>query len=213
MSIDKKLLGKEQSKYGEDLNLVNLVLDGDMKAFEQIVKQYKPMMARVVIGMVGNQDDAEDIGQEAFIRFYRSLHQYKGDASLGTYLTRIAINLSLNELKRRKSKGQLSLEEKHDAGYADRRSFQKRDNAELVHKALARLETKYRSVVVLRVMQGFTTKETAKILKIPAGTVLSRLSRGEERLRKIIHDLESLKPVQGQIVEKQHNLNIKISHD
>ncbi len=213
MSIDKKLLGKEQSKYADDLNLVNRVLEGDMKAFEQIMKQYKPMMAKVVIGMVGNQEDAEDIGQEAFIRFYRSLHQYKGDAALGTYLTRIAINLSLNELKRRKSKNQVGLEAKHEMDYADRRSFQKRDNEELVQKALAHLETKYRSVVVLRLMQGFSTKETAKILKIPSGTVLSRLSRGEERLRKIIHDLESLAPAKGQIVEKQSTLNIKISHD
>lgn len=204
MSIDKNLLGQEQSKYVDDLNLVNKVLDGDMKAFEQIVKQYKPMMAKVVIGMVGNQDDAEDIGQEAFIRFYRSLHQYKGDAALGTYLTRIAINLSLNELKRRKSKNQVGLEAKHETDYADRRSFQKQDNAELVQEALARLETKYRSVVVLRLMQGFSTKETAKILKIPSGTVLSRLSRGEERLRNIVHHLESLAPAEGQIVEKQN---------
>ena len=213
MSIDKKLLGKEQSKYTDDLDLVNRVLDGDMKAFEQIVKQYKPMMAKVVIGMVGNQDDAEDIGQEAFIRFYRSLHQYKGDAGLGTYLTRIAINLSLNELKRRKSKNQISLEGKHEKDFADRHSFQKRDNAELVQEALARLETKYRSVVVLRLMQGFSTKETAKILKIPSGTVLSRLSRGEERLRKIIHDLESLAPMDGQTIEKQSTINITLSHD
>jgi RNA polymerase sigma-70 factor (ECF subfamily) len=213
MSIDKKLLGKDQSKYADDLNLVNQVLGGNMKAFEQIVKQYKPMMAKVVIGMVGNHEDAEDIGQEAFIRFYRSLHQYKGDASLGTYLTRIAINLSLNELKRRKSKNLVGLEAKHEAGYADKRSFQKRDNAELVQEALARLETKYKSVVVLRLMQGFSTKETAKILKIPTGTVLSRLSRGEERLRKIIQELESLTPLKGQTIEKQNTLNIKISHD
>jgi RNA polymerase sigma-70 factor (ECF subfamily) len=213
MSIGKKLLGKEQSKYAEDLILVNRAMEGDTKAFEQIVKQYKPMMARVVIGMVGNREDAEDIGQETFIRFYRSLHQYKGDASLGTYLTRIAINLSLNELKRRKSKSQISLEVKHEAGYSDHRSFQKSDNSELVQAALSKLETKYRSVLVLRLMQGFSTKETAKILKIPSGTVLSRLARGQERLRQIVQGLESLAPVGGQIIEKNSTLNIEMSHD
>ncbi len=201
------------SKYAEDQILVNRALEGDTKAFEQIVKQYKPMMARVIIGMVGNTDDAEDIGQEAFIRFYRSMHQFKGDASLGTYLTRIAINLSLNELKRRKSNHQVSLEVRHEAGYSDRRSFQKRDTAELVETALARLETKYRSVVVLRLMQGFSTKETAKILKVPSGTVLSRLARGQEKLRQIIRDLESLAPPEGQIIEKNSTLNIEMSHD
>ncbi|MBE0651534.1 MAG: RNA polymerase sigma factor [Bacteroidales bacterium] len=213
MSIGKKLLGKEQSKYEDDLILVNRAIGGDTKAFEQIVKQYKPMMAKVTIGMVGNREDAEDIGQEAFIRFYRSLHQYKGDASLGTYLTRIAINLSLNELKRRKSNLQVSLETKHESGYSDRRSFQKRDNSELVQEALSHLETKYRSVVVLRLMQGFSTKETAKILKIPSGTVLSRLARGQDRLRQIVKSLESLTPVGGQTIEKSNTLNIEINHD
>lgn len=202
MSIGKKLLGKEQSKYAEDLILVNRVIDGDMKAFEQIVKQYKPMMAKVIIGMVGNREDAEDIGQESFIRFYRAVHHYKGDAALGTYLTRIAINLSLNELKKRKSNNPVSLDEKHETQHSDSRSFQKRDNSELVQQALVRLETKYRSVVVLRLIQGFSTKETAKILKIPSGTVLSRLSRGQERLRQIINELESLAPAEGQIIEK-----------
>lgn len=196
-------MGKELSKYADDLTLVQRVTEGDTKAFEQIVKQYKPMMAKVIIGMVGNREDAEDIGQEAFIRFYRSMNQYKGDASLGTYLTRIAINLSLNEIKRRKAKSQVSLEEKHESQYSDGHSFQKRDHSELVQKALTRLETKYRSVVVLRLMQGFSTKETAKILKIPTGTVLSRLARGQEKLRKIIMDLESFTPVKGQITEKR----------
>ncbi len=203
MSIGKKLLGKEQSKYANDLVLVNRVMNGDTKAFEQIMKQYRPMMAKVIIGMVGNKEDAEDIGQDAFVRFYRALNQYKGDAALGTYLTRIAINLSLNELKKRKSRSQVSLEEKHETQHSDQSSFQKRDNSELVQQALSRLESKYRSVVILRLMQGFSTKETAKILKIPSGTVLSRLARGQEKLRQIINELESLAPAGGQILEKR----------
>lgn len=68
--------------------------EGDMAAFEEIVKRYEGKIARTVLGMVPEADEAEDIGQETFIRFYRSLHTFRGDSALGTYLTRIAINLS-----------------------------------------------------------------------------------------------------------------------
>ena len=108
-------MGKEIQLHADDVALVERVKAGDQKAFEQIVRQYKSMMARVIVGMLGNQNDADDVGQEAFIRFYRSVDQYKGDASLGTYLTRIAINLSLNALKKRKSRQWVSLEEKLDS--------------------------------------------------------------------------------------------------
>ena len=75
---------------------------GDAAAFRQLVDRYQPIVASVVIGMLGAGDDAEDVGQETFIRFYAALTQFRGDASLSTYLRRIAMNLSLNALKRRK---------------------------------------------------------------------------------------------------------------
>ncbi len=177
-------------KYAGDVALVKAAKAGDQKAFEQIVVKYQNMVAKVIIGMLGNRADADDVGQEAFLRFYRSMHQYKGDASLGTYLTRIAINLSLNELKRRASRKWLSLEEKHDSFHADRRSYYQSDDTEVVEKALEQLDTKYRTVIVLRIMQGFSTKETAEILDLPIGTVLSRLARAQEKLKPILQKLE-----------------------
>ncbi|MBN2615428.1 MAG: sigma-70 family RNA polymerase sigma factor [Bacteroidales bacterium] len=178
------------SKYKEDSELVARAKNGDLAAFEEIVNKYKSLMAKVIIGMVGNREDAEDIGQEAFIRFYNSMHQYHAEASLSTYLTRIAINLSLNELKKRQSKKWLSLESKHEQFHADNDTSRQRDEKEIVEKALEQLETKYKSVVVLRLIQGFSTKETAKILKLPLGTVLSRLARGQEKLKEIITEME-----------------------
>ena len=183
-------MGKEIQLHADDVALVERVKAGDQKAFEQIVRQYKSMMARVIVGMLGNQNDADDVGQEAFIRFYRSVDQYKGDASLGTYLTRIAINLSLNALKKRKSRQWVSLEEKHDSMQRGQSPEHRSDDEELVRKALEQLAPKYRAVVVLRLMQGYSTKETAKILKLPLGTVLSRLARAQEKLKPIIEKLE-----------------------
>lgn len=180
-------MDKEIQTHGEDLALVERVKSGDQRAFEQIVHKYRPMMARLIVGMLGNQQDADDVGQETFIRFYRSVHQYKGDASLGTYLTRIAINLALNELKRRQRRRWVSLDEKL---YVSQGDVHYSDNNELVQKSLEQLEPKYRTVVVLRLIQGFSTKETAQILKLPLGTVLSRLARAQEKLKPIIKRLE-----------------------
>ena len=177
-------------KYEEDVALVRAARRGDQKAFGQIVRKYEGLVAKVVIGMLGPDASAEDVGQETFLRFYRSLHQYKGDAALGTYLTRIAINLSLNELKRRKKRRWFSLEEKHDSLYAENRSFQKKDNAEWVQKALAQLDENHRAVVVLRLIEGFSTKDTADLLDLPVGTVLSRLARAQEKLKTLLKRLE-----------------------
>ncbi len=177
-------------KYADDVAMVKAAMGGDQNAFEQIVGKYRTLVAKVIVGMLGNRADADDVGQETFLRFYRSMHQYKGDAALGTYLTRIAINLSLNELKRRTSRKWLSLEEKHSCYHADDNVYRNSDNAELVEKALAQLETKYRTVVVLRIMQGFSTKETMGLLNLPLGTVLSRLARAQKKLKLILQKLE-----------------------
>ncbi len=182
-------LKHESSKHTEDNEKVKRAREGDFSAFESIVTQYKDMIATVTYGMMGNRQDAEDIGQETFIRFYRSLKQYKGDASLGTYLTRIAINLSLNEIKRRKKKRWFSLEDKYNATLISQNNITSNDDVDLVRKALLLLEPKFRSVIILRVIEGYSTKETANILKLPAGTVLSRLARGQEKLKGIIKQL------------------------
>ena len=183
-------MGREIKAYSKEQELVEAVANGNHQAFATIVKKYETMIAKVAIGMLGNTADADDVGQETFIRFYRSLRQFKGDSSLGTYLSRIAINLSLNALKKRKSQRWLSFEDKLQSQSKTEDEFQKSDTAELVNKALELLEPEFKSVVVLRLMQGFSTKETAQILGLPLGTVLSRLSRAQEKLRVIINKLE-----------------------
>jgi len=142
--------------------------------------------------MLGNNQDAEDVGQNVFIRFYNALDDFRGDAALSTYLTRIAINLSINELKKRQRKNLLFFRfNKDDNGkeydFSDGRNAEN-DYAtgELVNSALQKLEPKFRAVVLLRMLQGYSTAETAKILKLPVGTVLSRLSRAQDRLKILL---------------------------
>jgi RNA polymerase sigma-70 factor (ECF subfamily) len=163
-----------------------------MLAFETIVMRYKGLVAKVAIPMVGNKYDADDIGQETFIRFYKSMKQFKGDSQLGTYLARIAINLSLNEIKKRSNHRMLSTNDAKNSEIPLTNTEKSIDNTELVNNALGALDVKYRSIIILRHIQGFSTKETANILELPLGTVLSRLSRGQEKLKKIITKLEKI---------------------
>lgn len=172
-----------------DNELIKMALAGNMTAFETIVHRYEALVAKITIPMLGNNYDADDIGQETFIRFYKSMKQFKGDSKLSTYLARIAINLSLNEIKKRSKQRTISDIDlnQNSIPFIDNESTT--DATELVNIALSMLDIKYRSIIVLRYIQGFSTKETASILNLPLGTVLSRLSRGQEKLKLIITKL------------------------
>ena len=114
---------------------------------------------------------------------------------MGTYLTRIAINLSLNELKRRKRQGKYHFTKSDDKieNIPDTKgTFNQNNIKEIVQKAIQRLEPKFRAVVVLRLIDGYSSRETAQILNLPIGTVLSRLARGQMKLKAI------LKPLMGE---------------
>jgi len=171
-----------------DFELIERALNGDDQAFEVIVKRYEHQVAAAVISMLGNHEAADDVGQEVFIRFYKSMHKYHGAASLGTYLTRIAINLSINELNRRKRRLKLFSrpgDENYEQPAADsEETHEEAERRVLVQQAIRKLEPKFRAVIVLRLMQGYSTGETAEILGIPVGTVLSRLSRAQLKLKQ-----------------------------
>lgn len=176
-----------------DQELIDQVKQGDQAAFGELVRRYESVVAATVNGMLGVGDDADDVGQNVFIRFYRAIDDFRGEAALGTYLTRIAINLSLNELKSRKRRRMFFLKTDNEEGLA---AFGdtldeggQRDTRELVHQALQKLEPKFRSVVVLRMLQGYSTRETSQILKVPQGTVLSRLSRAQEKLKDLLKNI------------------------
>jgi RNA polymerase sigma-70 factor (ECF subfamily) len=169
--------------------LITAAREGDDEAFKDLVRRHESRVAATVIGMLGNCPEADDVGQETFIRLYKSLNKFRGESSLGTYLTRIAINLSLNELKRRRRRSvlffQKPIEEIGDIPDTKAAGHMSEDK-ELVHQAIQKLDDKFRSVVVLRLIDGYSTEETAEILNLPVGTVLSRLSRAQKKLRELL---------------------------
>jgi RNA polymerase sigma-70 factor (ECF subfamily) len=184
---------KESYRQADDSELVKASIAGEKLAFGEIVERYRKMVARTVKGMLGDSVFSEDIGQEVFIKLYHSLPDFRGEAKLSTYIQKIAINLTLNEIKRRKRFfsmfSQKGNSEMYEYEIADFDSEEKRDASELINKALMRLDPKFRIVVTMRLIQGYSTKETAEILGLPLGTVLSRLSRAQEQLKEILKKL------------------------
>jgi RNA polymerase sigma-70 factor (ECF subfamily) len=175
-----------------DEELLRSARGGDDHAFRALVERYQHQVAATVIGMLGPGDEAEDVGQETFIRLYRAMGNYRGEAKLGTYITRIAINLSLKALKRRQTwvrrfvsrddEETLVREPVRDGvGDVDARS-----RAELLHRAVGTLKPEHRAIVVLRMLEGYSTRETAEMLGVPQGTVMSRLSRALKKLEELL---------------------------
>ncbi len=175
----------------EDAQILQEIKSGNTEAYKQLINRYESLVASTIIGMISNCPEADDIGQEVFIRFYKAINNFRGESTIGTYLTRIAINLSINELKRRKRKNLIfKPTDEQTLDFADTESKNGYDDSvELVQKAIQKLEPKFRSVIVLRLIDDYSTEETAKILDIPLGTVLSRLSRGQQKLREILSPL------------------------
>jgi RNA polymerase sigma-70 factor, ECF subfamily len=183
-----------------DTDLIAATLAGDTAAFGIIVRRYERAVAATIRGMLGrgnaavnggNSTDVEidDIGQQVFIRFYESLAKFRGESSVKTYLTRIAINLSLNELKRRKRRFSLfrPLEDvRNIAGDDGESNAGLQSETAVIEQAMEKLSSEMREVVVLRLVNEYSTEETAQILQIPLGTVLSRLSLARKKLRTLL---------------------------
>jgi RNA polymerase sigma-70 factor (ECF subfamily) len=184
---------KESYRQADENELVKASIEGDKLAFSEIVNRYQKMVARTVKGMLGDSVYAEDIGQEVFIKLYYSLPEFRGESKLSTYIQKIAVNFTLNEIKRRKRFfsmfSQKGTNEMYEYEIADFDNEEKREATEIVNKALMSIEPKFRIVVAMRMLQGYSTKETAEILDLPLGTVLSRLSRAQEQLKVILNKL------------------------
>ena len=166
---------------------------GQREAIHAIIAGHEHKVAATIAGILGQGPDVDDIGQEVFFRFFRSLNGFRGDSLIRTYLTRIAINLSLNELKRRKREirnRDSETPEKNFPFHAARAEQRASEMKETVRLALQKLPLKFRTVIVLRLINDYSTRETAKILRLPEGTVLSRLARGQAKLKEIFEGID-----------------------
>lgn len=164
--------------------------EGDEQAFRLLVQRHEQLVRGTVMGILGKTPEAEDVALEVFVKLHEKLADFRGESKLSTYLVRIAVNLSINEQKRRQRKHRRLRPLDSDAT-----TFQVEDAAanpgrfdlrDALRKALAQLDTDFRAVVVLRLIQGYSVRETADILDLPTGTVASRLARAQRQLQEIL---------------------------
>jgi RNA polymerase sigma-70 factor (ECF subfamily) len=171
---------------------------GDIAAFEMIVHRYKDPLINYVFHFLGDRIDAEDVVQETFLRVYRNKHLYRNVAKFSTWIYTIAGNLAKTELRRRRRRKIFSLSQ---MGY-ENRDYEITDtvptpdglvdgemNETFIRKEIEALPVRFREVVVLRDIQEFSYEEISDILKIPIGTVKSRVNRGRMRLQKRLQPL------------------------
>lgn len=165
--------------------LVEACRRGDAEAFETLVRQTNRTVFGIVYRIVGNVEDATDVTQEVYIRVWRSLKAFRGDANLGTWLHRVATNAAITHLKRR---GRLAepMEEAMEERLATRDDEDERLSADEVERAIERLAPPYRVVVVLKDVYGMSCEEIGRQIGLTEGAVKVRLFRAR---RKLAEDL------------------------
>jgi RNA polymerase sigma-70 factor (ECF subfamily) len=174
---------------------IKQVLKGDQNAFGEIVEIYKDKVFQLAYRMLGNRHEAEDIAQEAFIRAYVNIQSYNINLKFSTWLYRIATNLCIDRIRKKKPDYYLDAEVAGTDGLTmysqipsktslpedDVESLELQDT---IQRAISKLPEKYRSVIVLKYIEELSLNEISEILDMPLGTVKTRIHRGRETLRK-----------------------------
>jgi RNA polymerase sigma-70 factor (ECF subfamily) len=179
-----------------DILLVNRARQGDVQAFEQLVKQYDRQVFRIAQHITQNREDAEDVVQDAFLKAYEKLDQFQGNSKFYTWLVRIAVNESLMRLRKRRTGRMVSIDEdvETEEGSMPRDLAEWRPDpevqygqselAEILRKTIQGLPPGFRVVFVLRDVEGLSTEETAETLGLSVPAVKSRLLRARLQLRE-----------------------------
>jgi len=173
-----------------DERLVEAFQSGDVAAFDLLVLRWERKIQGTVYRVLGTEEDARDVTQEAFLKAFRALRNFKGEARFSSWLYQIALNLCRDRLRRKRGKAFVSLDSvDEDSGLPGRREPSPYDLAErgalcgLVREALAELPDEQREVIVLKEYEELTFLEIAEILDVPLSTVKTRLYRGLVGLR------------------------------
>ncbi|MBI2843487.1 MAG: sigma-70 family RNA polymerase sigma factor [Armatimonadetes bacterium] len=185
-------------------SLIERCKQGDIAAFNDLVQRYEKRVFNFAYRMAGNYDDANDVAQEAFIRVFNSINTFRGDANFTTWLYRIVTNVYLDERKRQKSHLHTSLEDYveldentvtrqiEDGRPTPDHVIERIERDDLLHSAIQELPDYQRIMVVLYHTQGKSYEEIAQIMKLPIGTVKSRLNRARLALKEKLEPIREL---------------------
>ncbi|ABO50796.1 RNA polymerase, sigma-24 subunit, RpoE [Desulforamulus reducens MI-1] len=191
----------------EDQLLVERSKKGDREAFEHLVRLYENKVYTIAYRLMGNHADASDLAQDAFIKIYQALPNFRGDSSFSTWIYHITVNVCRDELRKRQRRPTVSLDD-NSSDSNNSNTYEIRSNDPGPEEMLDRSETQamiqaclntlsddYREIIVMREIQELAYEEIAEILGCSLGTVKSRLSRARQALKeKISKQMELITP-------------------
>lgn len=195
--------GKVSAREAEhsDHDLIEAARNGDEAAFGEIISRYRGPITNYLFRFLNDYDEAIDLAQESFVRVYFAMERYHSGFAFSTYLYRIATNLAISEIRKRKRRALLSLTGLFSFDESETAEFQPHDTKPLpdanvfegeqsrvLAKAVAALPAKYRTAVILRDVEGCSYEEVAAILEIGLGTTKSRISRARGLLKEKLSD-------------------------
>lgn len=185
-----------------DEKLVEAARQGEMAAFEELVARHRDKIYARACSMMRNEDDALDLSQEAWVKSWQRLHQFNGQSGFATWVTRIVINLCLDQLRRRKRQRAESIEElDEESGGVERHMpvvtanpTERLERGELrqrIDRALNQLSPEHRTALVLHEFEEMEYKDIAKTMECSIGTVMSRLFYARRKMAALLSNLDT----------------------
>jgi len=197
--------GAQAASRDEDLRLVQRAQQGDHAAFRALFDKYHRRTYAIALGVLKNPQDARDVVQEAFVKVHRHLGTFQGASSFYTWLYRITMNLSIDQVRRRKTarvvdyddtRGRDGEEGTEDPGHltpaltgADPgKTLGRKELTKKIQDALLTLPEYHRQVILLREVEGLSYEEISKVMKVPKGTIMSRLFHARRKMQSALAD-------------------------
>lgn len=170
-------------------NIIARARRGDADAFEQLVVAYRDQVFRLALRMCGNEADADEVAQEAFLSAWKALPNFRGDSRFSTWLYQLTSHAAIDLMRREKR--QIAAEDiaevsAPDPGPSPQQQAERSETRQAVRDAMGQLSPEYRQIVVLRFLQELSYEEIGAVLKLPPGTVKSRLNRAKAQLKEIL---------------------------
>lgn len=191
---------------GREAALIHRCAEGDDAACAELVAEHQRMVVQLAMNLLGDRDEALDLSQEVFLRVFRTIHRFRGQSSLRTWIYRIAVNQARNKhrfWRRRHRADQVSLDQ-HIAAHGEFRSggnttpdrvLAQKELASQLQNALDALPFDQRTAIVLREVDGMSYEEIAFSLGVAVGTVKSRLTRARQALRNQLREVRASGPL------------------
>lgn len=161
---------------------------GDADAFEQLVVAYRDQVFRLALRMCGSEADADEVAQEAFLSAWKALPNFRGESQFSTWLYQLTTHAAIDLMRREKRQIAADITEVSaaDPAPSPQQQAEQSEQREIVRDAILQLAPEQREVVVLRFMEELSYEEIGAVLKLPSGTVKSRLNRAKAQLKEIL---------------------------